>query len=150
MFTAPEAPVNLQVTEQTAHAIHLLWQHPSITNGKVRQFDVHIKLISSHLRRLEQEVNRPESVLEVQQPSRYYSYEVSEFWNLHFLYWGFNMLCGLECLLLCTRIYTGNVTLPHDVIFLQIPVFGKKLAMTTPSVTITLLEDPFNVAITYR
>lgn len=60
------------------------------------------------------------------------------------------MLCGLEHSLLCTRIYTENVTLAHDVIFLQILVSGKKLAMTTPSVTITLLEDPFNVALTYR
>lgn len=85
MFTAPEAPVNLQVTERTAHAIHLLWQHPSITNGKVRQFDIHIKLISSHLRRQAQEVNMPESVLEVQQPSQNYSYEVSGSWHLHFL-----------------------------------------------------------------
>ena len=33
------------------------------------------------------------------------------------------MLFGLEWWLLCTRIYTENVTLPHDVIFLQIPVF---------------------------
>jgi hypothetical protein len=58
------------------------------------------------------------------------------------------MLCVLECLLLCTRIYTEIVTLPHDVIFLQIPVFGLKLAMATPSVINTLSEDPFNVALT--
>jgi len=57
------------------------------------------------------------------------------------------MLCVLECSLLCTRIYTENVTLPHDVIFLQIAL---KLALTIPSVTITLLEDPFNVILTYR
>jgi hypothetical protein len=85
MFTAPEAPVNLQVTEWTAHAIHLMWQHPNMTNGRVRQFNISVKLVSSHLRRLEQEVNMPERVLEVQQPSRNYSYEVSESWNLHFL-----------------------------------------------------------------
>jgi hypothetical protein len=85
MFTAPEAPVNLQVTERTAHAIHLMWQHPNITNGKVRQFDIHIKLISSHLRRPKQEVNMSERLLEVQQPSQNYSYEVRESWNLHFL-----------------------------------------------------------------
>jgi hypothetical protein len=85
VFTAPEAPVNLQVTEGTAHAIHLMWQHPSITNGKVRQFDIRIKMISSHLRRPEQEVNMPERVLEVGQPSQNYSYVVSESWNLHFL-----------------------------------------------------------------
>jgi hypothetical protein len=60
------------------------------------------------------------------------------------------MLCVLECFLLCTRIYTKNVTLPHDVIFLHIPVFALKLAMTTPSVTITLSEDPFNVSLIYR
>jgi hypothetical protein len=59
-------------------------------------------------------------------------------------------VCLLECFMLCTRIYTGNVTLPHDVIFLQITVFALKLAMTTPSVTITLLEDAFNVALSYR
>ena len=59
------------------------------------------------------------------------------------------MLCWLDCLLLCTRIYTENVTLPHDVIFLQIPVFALNLAMTTPSVINTLLGDPFNVALTY-
>jgi hypothetical protein len=85
MFTAPEAPVNLEVTEENARAIHLMWQHPNITNGKVRQFDIHIKMISSHLRRPEQEVNMPERVLEVRQSSKNYSYEVSEFWNLHFL-----------------------------------------------------------------
>jgi hypothetical protein len=43
---------------------------------------------------------------------------------------------------LCTRIYTGNVTLPHDVIFLQIPVFPLQLAMTTPSV-INTVRRPF-------
>ena len=85
MFTAPEAPINLQVTELTAHAIQLMWQHPNITNGKVKQFDIHIKLISSHLRRLEQKVNMPEGVLEVQKPSQNYSYEVSESCNLQFL-----------------------------------------------------------------
>jgi hypothetical protein len=85
MFTAPEAPVNLRVTERTAHAIHLMWQHPNITNGRVRQFKVSVKLISSHLRRPEQEMNMPERVLEVGQPSRNYSYEVSESWNLHIL-----------------------------------------------------------------
>jgi hypothetical protein len=58
------------------------------------------------------------------------------------------MLCVFECLLLCARIYTGNVTLPHDVIFLQMPVFALKLLMTTPSVTITLSEEPFHVALT--
>jgi len=78
MFTAPEAPVNLQVTERTAHAIHLMWQHPNITNGKVRQFYISVKLISSHLRRPEREVNMPERLLKVQQPSRNYLYEVSE------------------------------------------------------------------------
>ena len=85
MFTVPEAPVNLQVTELTAHAIQLMWQHPSITNGRVRHFNISVKLISSHLRRPKQEVNMPEKVLEVQQPSQNYSYEVSESWNLHFL-----------------------------------------------------------------
>jgi hypothetical protein len=78
LFTAPEAPDKLQVTELTAHAIQLMWQHPNITNGKVRQFDISVKLISSHLQRLEQDVNMPEGVLEVQIPFRNYSYEVSE------------------------------------------------------------------------
>jgi hypothetical protein len=85
LFTAPEAPVNLQVTELTAHAFHLMWQHPNITNGKVKQFDISVKLVSSHLRRPEQEVNMRGIVLEVQQPFQNYSYEVSEFWNLHFI-----------------------------------------------------------------
>jgi hypothetical protein len=85
MFTAPEAPVNLQVTEGTARTIHLMWQHPNIPNGKVREFDIDIKMISSHLRRPEQEVNVPKRVLEVGKPSQNYSYEVSESWILHFL-----------------------------------------------------------------
>jgi hypothetical protein len=78
LFTAPEAPVNLQVTERTAHAIKLMWQHPYITNGRVKKFDVSVKLVSSHLRRPRQEVKMPEGVLEVQQLSRNYFYEVSE------------------------------------------------------------------------
>ena len=85
MFTAPEAPVNLQVTELTAHTIQLMWQHPSITNGRVKQFNISVKQISSHLRRPEQDVNMPERVLKVQEISRNYSYDVSEPWNLHFL-----------------------------------------------------------------
>ena len=60
------------------------------------------------------------------------------------------MLCGLEHSLLRTRIYTEIVTLLHDVMFLQIHEFGQKLALTTPSVTNTLLEDPLNVILTYR
>jgi hypothetical protein len=59
------------------------------------------------------------------------------------------MLFVLECLLLCTRIYTENVTLPHNVIFLQIPWFAIERAMTTSSVVNTLSEDPFNVTLTY-
>jgi len=78
LFAAPEAPVNLQVTEWTAHDIHLMWQHPNITNGKVRQFNVSVKLVSSYLRRLGREMKMPERVLEVQQLSRNYFYEVSE------------------------------------------------------------------------
>jgi hypothetical protein len=77
LFTAPEAPVNLQVTERNAHTIELMWQHPSITNGKVRQFYIQVNLISSHLRRPEQEVNIPGRLLEVLQPSQNYSYVVS-------------------------------------------------------------------------
>ena len=60
------------------------------------------------------------------------------------------MLFVLECLLLRTRIHTEHVTLPHGVIFLQLPVFALKLAITTPSVIITLSEDPFNVTLIYR
>ena len=85
MFAAPEAPVNLRVLERNAHGIQLMWQHPSITNGKLRKFNISVKLISSHLRRPEQEVKMPERLLEVQQQSRSYSYEVSESQNLHFL-----------------------------------------------------------------
>jgi len=54
-------------------------------NGKVRQFNINVKLVSSHLRRPEQEVKMPERVLDVQQKSGNYFYEVSEYWNLHFL-----------------------------------------------------------------
>ena len=86
MFTAPEAPVNLQVTELTAHAFQLMWQHPNFSNGEIKQFVISVKLVSSHLQRLKQEVNMPERVLEVQKPSQNYSYEVSESWNLHFLH----------------------------------------------------------------
>lgn len=78
MFTAPEAPVNLQVTELTAHAVQLMWQHPSITNGKLKQFEISVKLVSSYLQRPEQEVNMPKGVLEVEKPLQNYSYEVSE------------------------------------------------------------------------
>ncbi|GFG28415.1 hypothetical protein Cfor_12634 [Coptotermes formosanus] len=75
---APEAPVNLTDLERTAHAINLTWQHPNITNGKLRKFGVHVRLISSHLRRPAQEVKMPERLLEVQQPSRNYSYVVED------------------------------------------------------------------------
>ena len=85
MSTAPEAPVNLHVTELTAHAVQLMWQLPNLMNGKVRQFNINVKLVSSHLRRPEQEVKMPERVLDVQQKSGNYFYEVSEYWNLHFL-----------------------------------------------------------------
>jgi protein tyrosine phosphatase len=74
----PEAPLNLHVTELTAQAIHLMWQHPSIANGRVRQFNISVKLISSHLRRLEEKVNKPEEVLQVQKPTRNYSYELKD------------------------------------------------------------------------
>jgi hypothetical protein len=84
LFTAPESPVNLQVTELTARAIQLMWQHPNVTNGKLKQFNINVKLVSSHLRRPEQEIKMPEEVLEVRQPLRNYSYKVSEYWNLHF------------------------------------------------------------------
>jgi len=85
LFTAPEAPVNLQFTELTAHAFQLTWQHPEITNGKVRQFNISVELVSSHLRRPEKGVIMPVNVLVVQQPSRNYSYEVSKSWNSHFI-----------------------------------------------------------------
>ena len=85
MFTAPEAPVMLNVTKRTAHAIQLMWQHPTITNGKLRQFKISVKLVSSQLRRKEQKVKIAESLLEVEHPSKIYTYEVSEFWNIHFL-----------------------------------------------------------------
>ena len=78
MFAAPKAPVNLRVLERNAHGIQLMWQHPSITNGKLRKFGIHVRLISSHLRRLEQDVKMSERLLEVQQPSRSYSSEVSD------------------------------------------------------------------------
>jgi hypothetical protein len=78
LFTAPEAPVNLQVTERTAHAAQLTWQHPYIANGEVRQFNISVNLVSSYLKRPGQEVKMPEGVLKVQQLFQNYSYEVSE------------------------------------------------------------------------
>ena len=62
-----------------------MWQHPSITNGRVRQFNISVKQISSHLRRPEQKVNMPEGVLQVQETSQNYLYEVSESCKLQFL-----------------------------------------------------------------
>ena len=85
MSTASEVPVNLHVTKLTAHAVHLMWQLPNIMNGKVRQFNINVKIVSSHLRRPEQEVKMSEKVSDVQQKSGNYFYEVSEYWNLHFL-----------------------------------------------------------------
>jgi hypothetical protein len=84
LFTAPGAPVNLQVTEQTAYTTQLQWQHPNITNGRLRKFDITVKLVSSHLRKPKKGVKMPENV-SVEQPFPSYSHEVSESWNLHFL-----------------------------------------------------------------
>jgi hypothetical protein len=62
-----------------------MWQLPNIMNGKVRQFNINVKIVSSHLRRPEQEVKMSEKVSDVQQKSGNYFYEVSEYWNLPFL-----------------------------------------------------------------
>jgi hypothetical protein len=67
----------LQVTEQTANTTQLKWQHPNLTNGRLRKFDITVKLVSSHLRKLEIEVKMPENV-SVEQPTPSYSHEVSE------------------------------------------------------------------------
>jgi hypothetical protein len=78
LFTAPEAPVNIQVTERTAHAVILTWQHPDFTNGKLREFEVCVKLLSSQLRRLDQKINTSECMGKVYEVSMNYEYEVSE------------------------------------------------------------------------
>jgi hypothetical protein len=78
LFTALEAPVNLQVTEWTPHTMILTWQHPSIINGKLREFVIGVKLLSSQLQRPELKMNTSENVLKVEQGSVNYSYEVNE------------------------------------------------------------------------
>jgi hypothetical protein len=87
LFTAPEAPVNLQAMEKTPHALNLTWGHPNITNGRLRRFEVQVKLVSSKLRKQEGEIKIPEHRLEMNntKTSKVYSYKVSEFWNLNFL-----------------------------------------------------------------
>jgi hypothetical protein len=104
LFTAPEAPVNLQVTERTPHAIHLTWGHPNITNGKLRKFKVRVKLVSSQLRKKERKMEIPENGIEVKHASKVYSYEVSEFWNLNFLKRVSNIIYCFVYLLFCTFI----------------------------------------------
>jgi Fe-S cluster assembly ATPase SufC len=78
LFTAPQAPVNLQVIERTPHGMIVTWQHPSITNGKLREFIIRVKLLSSHLRRQGGKKNSFENLLKVEQRSMDYSYKVSE------------------------------------------------------------------------
>lgn len=86
MFTAPQAPINLEATEKTPHAMNLVWGHPNITNGKLRRFEVQVKLVSSNLRKQEREIKVPEYRLEINvtKTSKVYSYKVSEFWNKNF------------------------------------------------------------------
>jgi hypothetical protein len=78
LFTAPEAPVNLQVIEWTSHAVILTWQHPNITNGRLREFVICVKLLSSQLRRWKEEKNYFENLLKMEQGFMNYSYTVSE------------------------------------------------------------------------
>lgn len=87
LFTAPEAPVNLEAIETSSHSMNLTWEHPNITNGIIRRFEVQVKLVSSKLRKQEGEKKFPEYRLEGNNMkiSKVYSYKVSEFWNLNFL-----------------------------------------------------------------
>jgi hypothetical protein len=87
LFTAPEAPDKLEAIEKSPHAINLTWEHPSVTNGRLRRFEVKVKLVSSKLRKQEGEIKIPEYLLEMNNTkiSKIYSYKVSEFWNLNFL-----------------------------------------------------------------
>jgi hypothetical protein len=79
LFTAPEAPVNLQAVEKTAHDMNLTWEHPRILNGYLRKFEVQVKLISSKLWKQEGEMKMFVKNIEVKTLSKIYSCKVSEF-----------------------------------------------------------------------
>jgi len=110
LFTAPEAPDNLNVTELSSHAMNISWQIPNITNGKLKKFEVNVTLLTSQLRKKGGEKKNYLKDFEVNE-TKYYSYKVSETWNLYFLQGVINILCGLVCLLFCTWIYIGIVIL---------------------------------------
>lgn len=77
LFTAAEAPVNLQVIKRTPYAMQLTWEYPSAINDIVKEFVIHVKLLSSQLRRQ----GGKKTILKYQfkiSPSITYSYEVSE------------------------------------------------------------------------
>jgi hypothetical protein len=69
-LTLSTAPVNLQVTEWTPHTMILTWQHPSITNGKLREFVIGVKLLSSQLQRPELKMNSSSSSTGAYSPGR--------------------------------------------------------------------------------
>jgi hypothetical protein len=84
LFTAPDAPVNLQAIEKTPYDMNLTWEHPDITRGRLKRFDVQVKLISSKLRKKDGEMETHMKSIEVETPTKMYSYKVSEF--LEFTY----------------------------------------------------------------
>ncbi|XP_023724351.1 receptor-type tyrosine-protein phosphatase epsilon isoform X3 [Cryptotermes secundus] len=79
---APEAPVNLEAIETSSHSMSLTWEHPNITNGIIRRFEVQVKLVSSKLRKQEGETKFPEYRLEGNNMriSKVYSYKVEHLW----------------------------------------------------------------------
>jgi hypothetical protein len=84
-LTAPEAPVNLQVTKQTPRTISLTWEHPNVTNGILRVFVIRANLLSSWLQRQARNMMALEKVLPAEKCNSNCSYEVSESSCLHFL-----------------------------------------------------------------
>ncbi|XP_021922810.1 uncharacterized protein LOC110831285 [Zootermopsis nevadensis] len=72
-----EAPVNLQVIKRTPYAMQLTWEYPSAINDIVKEFVIHVKLLSSQLRRQ----GGKKTILKYQfkiSPSITYSYEVKD------------------------------------------------------------------------
>jgi hypothetical protein len=118
LFTAPEAPVNLEAIEVSPHAMNLTWEHPSITNGRLRRFEVQVKLVSSKLRKQEGEIKIPKYQLEmnITKMSKVYSYKVSEICNLNFLEGVIYIWYCFIYLLFCTCICIDIVMLQKDII----------------------------------
>jgi hypothetical protein len=79
LFTAPDAPVNLQAIEKTPHDMNLTWEHPNITRGRLKRVEVQVKLISSQLQKQDGEMRTHVKNIEVETSTKTYSYKVSEF-----------------------------------------------------------------------